>query len=507
MPRRADPRKAYLELHAGAWRVVVFVPKAARGPIGATKLVRNLETDSLKEANVLKRPHVEAFKRRISAALASVGRPSDDDMHLAIEFSKVAHALRRDGTAEEREELDRAVYERHAAIRWKGSHWVRAEDPEIGPTDVEVALPEQTRKAMLFSAVAHGRVTPIDVRHEEYLKGLDVKDRTLADDARALRMLKAWCVRESVPATLEGIDVPSAHAFVDDLVANSGLDRVTCKKYVGRLAAYWSWMAPRLPAAEGRNPFAGIAIRRKKGEARQKERPFTDREVADLLRGPATPHMLDLMLIGALTGARLDAIVDLKVADTDHGCLRFKAQKREAHARFVPVHPALHDVIMRRRAGKARNDDLFPEWPPVRKVGSMRERSFKASNHFTAYRRAAGVDEQVEGRRRSLVNFHSFRRWFISRMEQAGVDGAMIAAIVGHRRGSITLDVYSEGPKMRAARRAIAKIKLPRLDGGPIVEEMGLKAPDAASEAEAGADRPAKGPRSAVTSTGNGRPA
>jgi integrase len=83
----------------------------------------------------------------------------------------------------------------------------------------------------------------------------------------------------------------------------------------------------------------------------------------------------------------------------------------------------------------------------------------------------------VSGKRRSLVNFHSFRRWFITRMERAGVPGPMVASIVGHARGSITLDVYSKGPAMRAARKAIARIKLPPLDGSPIEEEMGLRAP------------------------------
>lgn len=475
MPRQADPRKAYLELHGGTWRVVVFVPAAVRRTVGATKLLHNLGTDSLREANVLKRPHVERFKRRLADALANAAKPSQDDMHLAVEYSRIAKELARDGTVEEKDDFNRAVYERHAEIRWKDARWVRVVDPEEGPTEVEEALPEQTEKARLFSAVAHGRVTPVDLRHDEYLDTLEVKDRTLADDARALRMLKDWCTRAEVPSTLQAIDISAAHAFVDDLVKNSGLDRVTCKKYVGRLAGYWQWMAPRLPAAAGRNVFAGIVIRKRKAEAEAKERPFTDREVADLLRGPAEPHMLDLMLIGALTGARLDAIVDLKVSDTERGCFLFKRQKRETHARYVPIHPAIQEAVARRRAGKDPAADLFPEWPPVRKAGSMRERSFKTSNHFTAYRRSVGVDEQVPGKRRSLVNFHSFRRWFISRMEQAEVPEAMIAAIVGHKRGSITLDVYSEGPKMQAARRAIAQIKLPPLDGSPIEEDLGLK--------------------------------
>lgn len=106
----------------------------------------------------------------------------------------------------------------------------------------------------------------------------------------------------------------------------------------------------------------------------------------------------------------------------------------------------------------------------------MRERSFKTSNHFTDYRRAVGVDEVVPGARRARVNFHSFRRWFVSRMEQAGVDGDLVSAIVGHQRGSITLDTYSESTTIARAREAISRVKLPPLDGSPIREIQTVRA-------------------------------
>ena len=165
MARTPDPKKAYLELHGGTWRVTVSVPIQVRRALGATKLVHNLETDSLREANVLKRKHVERFKRRIAEAMEAVGRPGPDDMKVAVEFSKVAEELKRNGSAEDWEEFREAVYERHAEIRWKDARWVRVVDPEEGPTEIEEALPEQTEKAMLFSAVSWGRATPIDLMH------------------------------------------------------------------------------------------------------------------------------------------------------------------------------------------------------------------------------------------------------------------------------------------------------------------------------------------------------
>lgn len=76
----------------------------------------------------------------------------------------------------------------------------------------------------------------------------------------------------------------------------------------------------------------------------------------------------------------------------------------------------------------------------------------------------------VEGRRRSLVNFHSFRRWFITRAEQADQPENVIKAVVGHKRQGITLSKYSAGPELQQAKRCVEAVKLPPLDKGPVKE-------------------------------------
>jgi integrase len=80
----------------------------------------------------------------------------------------------------------------------------------------------------------------------------------------------------------------------------------------------------------------------------------------------------------------------------------------------------------------------------------------------------------VTGKRRSLVNFHSFRRWFTTKAERAGNRDTLIAAIVGHKRAGMTLGRYSEGPEMRQAKRCIASVKLPELNKGPVKEARAL---------------------------------
>ena len=53
----------------------------------------------------------------------------------------------------------------------------------------------------------------------------------------------------------------------------------------------------------------------------------------------------------------------------------------------------------------------------------------------------AGVHERTEGKRYSRVDFHSWRGWFIAKARNAGIDGATVAAIVGHLAGSLTDDI------------------------------------------------------------------
>ena len=83
---------------------------------------------------------------------------------------------------------------------------------------------------------------------------------------------------------------------------------------------------------------------------------------------------------------------------TVDGAYTFKRQKSEQSARDVPIHPALVELVARRSAGKAPEDDFFPESPAPEKAESLRENRLKASNQFTDYRRSCGVDEKIAGK-------------------------------------------------------------------------------------------------------------
>jgi Site-specific recombinase XerD len=488
MVRKAASDKQFLEHHHGRWRVVVSVPKSLQREMGATKLKRHLPTDSLGVANELKWAIVKELKDEIRAfERKTFGAGRGDRRAVLEQAAEIAKALAA-YPPEDRGDLGMDVIEdtvqsilgkpvRYAEVApWMAHRSGKEErgfDPADRQPDVGTRIPvydtERERLAKDFVNVAlHGGL-PIGNADADYKgKRLKVSPRTEDDHDRALKMLAAFCIRQGLGDDITKVDEYVVTDFVAYLENEKGMAARTIKKYVSRLNLYFNYVKSLRRIAV--NPWRQAVVYMPTSKSHELERPFTETEAAKLLMGDCKQALRDVMMIGALTGARLDAVVDLRADDIIEGkCFRFKPQKRETGPRFVPIHSDLKEIVARRLKGKSGADDLFPEYPKDFD-NPKRERSFRASKHFTTYRRALGVDDVVSGKRRSRVNFHSWRRWFITKGERAGVPEPLLAAIVGHTRKGMTLGRYSEGPEMVAAREAVEKIKLPPLDGSPIFE-------------------------------------
>jgi hypothetical protein len=453
MARSRHTDNRFLELHHGKWRAVVAVPRPLRKTLG-TKLKRPLNTDSRATANTLKWAAVAELRAIIDRA--AQGKPAADDR--AREALEIA-TYRATAPAEEVGPLDEEISRRADEMRGDP---VATEADENG-SPVYLYDPEREARAATFADLALGRATPIAHHHPAFLAAQVTKARTKGDDRRAVGFLMAWCEQTGTPATLEAIDRKAALRFHDALPTLPGAppSPVTLNKYLGRLSRYWAWLEHRELVSQ--DVWRGIKLAQPTTPHDEVERSFTDEEARRLLAGPCSPAMRDLMMIAALSGARLEAIVDLRARDVADGLFMFKPQKRESGPRATPIHSALAEIVARRLEGKTGADDLFPEYPLPRRAGSQRERSFAASKEFTRYRRSVGVEDNVEGKRRSLVNFHSWRRFFVTKAEQAGQPEHIIAVAVGHKRAGVTLGRYSAGPLMEQVRGCVEAVKLPAL--------------------------------------------
>ena len=173
------------------------------------------------------------------------------------------------------------------------------------------------------------------------------------------------------------------------------------------------------------------------------------------------------MLLGMFTGARLNEICQLDIADvqqdgetwylniTDEGD-DTKRIKSKAGRRRVPIHAELIrlgflDFVESRRTG-AR---LFPDYSYSANGGYGRNLGRWCNESFLP---KLGIKQP------GLV-FHSLRHTVVTRLGQAGVPEPIIQCVVGHARSGVTQEVYlREGYTLAQLKEAIDRFAIVKCD-------------------------------------------
>ncbi len=345
VPRKPDPRNAYLELHDGHYRVTMGVPVVLRPQLG-NRLKRCLQTKSLLSANVLKVPVVREFKARIAKAWENVGGKERDTLKEAAAWAKVLSETQ----GELREQYADVLRQREEEILAAGARYETIVDDEGDVVELEIPTREARQAAKQFMTVAMGESTPLAAHHDAFMKTLTIKARSLTDDVRAIKLLQEWCAANDMPPYLERFDIKTAVRFVDDMPAFTGLGGQPTPS-TGSPTALLGLPRQADPhlgePVDGPIPGEAIGPTRSAGTVLHRHRG------PEAAHGQARPGMMDVMMVAALTGARLDAVIDLRVGECADGWFTFKPQKKETHPRDVPIHPALRALVAARVAGKA----------------------------------------------------------------------------------------------------------------------------------------------------------
>ncbi|CAH0338940.1 tyrosine-type recombinase/integrase [Rhizobium sp. CECT 9324] len=311
----------------------------------------------------------------------------------------------------------------------------------------------------------------VDVEHhmETYLKETRLAPKTTDERRNLIKRFAAWAKLNGL--SLRQIDRSKAGTYFSEAIAP--LNERTARKHHGAVKLYWDFLVAR-GHVRGPNPWDGQRMpdrsRRVERGGKADERPFTEAEMKTLLystfpRGMKKDfeaQITDAVRIAALSGLRLAELVTLWVEecpldDEGNGYFDIRQGKTAAAARRVPMHPDLIEIVKRRKKNKGPQDWLFHELAKERNAGDV------FGKRFANYREKLTVDDKRPGQRRSLVNFHSFRRWFVTQAEQAGIPESTISSVVGHEEGrkSITLGVYSGGPAWQQMRACVEAVRLP----------------------------------------------
>lgn len=443
--QHVKPRQ-YLEFHGQQWRVVVPIPRKLQPLLGVTRLKHALGTSDLKLANELKWAHVTRFKDQIAQARRAMA--SNEPLRAEAFRLRLRHSESDD---ESRADIS-----------------VRAD-----------ALEEVwgSRAAADFAEIARGLSTPLDFHQDAFLSHrADYRLKSQGDFKRVLGWLIEWRRADHKGAYLEDISRRIASQFVSEFLC-VGRSRQKAGAYLGFLREYWRWLCSRGDLTE--NPWVGVVLPPAPRQALSAaydggKRPFTDDEAATLLygpleehvRGPAVSYLPDLMRIAALSGMRLEEIAQLRLSDCTGGMFRVRQGKTANARRDVPIHSELLSVVARLSAGRDASTYLIDGLPDV--PASRESRSDPASKAFTRYRRKMAVDERPNGKAKSNVEFHSWRRWFLRKVSNALENGASgftpwtVADVVGHEdediKGLLRLTMqHYPGPSGEAARRAVVE--------------------------------------------------
>jgi integrase len=316
--------------------------------------------------------------------------------------------------------------------------------------------PKREASALEFAGLVNGKRVPVDFLIDDFIASTPISLRYVSRIKLAVRQLGEFLKDRPSGNNLRAVDRRTASDFIAHLLK---VERsvTTAKSKQSALSSYWDWLVARRDVKE--NVWSGHRMPRRPSRADVRE--FTKDEMIALLKGTDAQPMADFIRVGALTGMRESEIGNLRVADCAGGWFVIHKGKTEAAKRRLPIHPDLVAIVDRRCAGKAPDDFLFHDLP--KSAGKGRGRHEKMGERFTAYRRAVGVvDVREDGR--SRIDFHSFRRWFITEaVRHSGHPEWVVAQIVGHAIGkqSVTIGTYFGGSLDEQLVSVVESVRLP----------------------------------------------
>ena len=240
---------------------------------------------------------------------------------------------------------------------------------------------------------------------------------------------------------------------------------VTVNNRLRKLSAFMNWCKSNGYVTD--NPLVGLKVMT--GSAKEARLSFEQHDLITLLNLDALktearkhPWRYWLPLLGRFTGARLEELCQLHVADfiTVQGvdCIRIddghesQKLKNSSSRRTLPIHPALIQLGLLDYTDNQRTqglDRLFPELEPVRgKLGHA------PSKWFSRYRTKMGVSDPKK-------TFHSFRHTMIDDLRDAGIQDSLIKRIAGHEDAAVTFGVYGSRIPIKAMVEALGHLSLP----------------------------------------------
>lgn len=413
---------------SGIWLFRRRVPKILSDQYEGIFICMSLETHNIREAR-LKR---DAINAKINFEIEAKKKSTSNDKNRFLEFfGEMREAYLKEDRKSRRDENAENMFP-------------YAYDPEDTGKENDKAYTEAFKSAMSGEVSEDFRLTITELK-DEWLTANEKKKpkkyRSMVNTVtkRLLKYLEA----EEFP---ENISPSVAQKFIDSLL-EEGRTAGTATHYKSKLAEVWSWGLAREKFQQGVNPWE-IARVEATEEQREQEhfRNLSEDEAKTLLKettlesfkGSSWPYPFatySLMRMLPFLGCRLSELARAKREqivnyDGDFVIEIWKGKTRNA-ARVLPVCSHILPLLKEALARSEGHEYLFPEIQSEENVTSISSRISKITGTF----------EKKEGYKTSI---HSLRGQFATALEATGCPEELAVILAGHKRLSLTYDLYSK---------------------------------------------------------------
>jgi integrase len=410
---------SHIEKCRNLWYATLKVPAQLQAKIGKTKFKKSLGTADKRRAEALAAPLVALWRAQLRQSAGET-----DAVHQeALRWREALAAAHAEGDDNLIEVIPSLIVDHAEKLEEKRGLHV----------------------AKLFADVALGQQTPTSLHLKEWKASiLHLAQKTQDQAAKDVQRLVTQF------ATLEAITPKAARAWVDTL-HQQGLTASSVKRMMSFWRSYWRYLGSVAAVPPNSFPFTSEMVKKTKAIKGDSWVPLPAADVPKLWRAAEEQEddkLATLIRIGAYSGARIEELCALEVANVDDHAFRIADSKTEAGVREVPIHAAIAPLV--KRLCEESDDGYLLSGLTFNKYG---DRSNAIGKRFGRLKANLGYGPKHV--------FHSIRKTVVTLLEDRGVSENLAADIVGHEKPRITYGLYSGGASLPTKTQALALVAYP----------------------------------------------
>jgi integrase len=380
------------------------IPNHLQNKLGKTAFVQSLQTRDIREANIKKHVLLAQWKNLIRAA--DNGKP----------LSELESAL--------------------TGIR---------QDPNTKDVQEDVILGFEASEAETYLhalEIDRGKDLLLAEHAESYLVSIKstVAPKGIHEKRTALTILLTEY------QTASQISRHSITLLVNRLLKDKA--RATVAKMISSYRVFWRYLEQANGIDLG-DPFRDVlpkSGRKTKADREAERKAFLPLDILRLLEECPYTDLKHLITIAAYSGCRLEELCALKLTHVKDDRMLIGYAKTAAGDRVVPIHKDLTQLIT--RLVDTSTDGYLISGLTLSKFD---DRSNAIGKRFGRLKKKLGYDNRYV--------FHSIRKTFASRLEEAGVPELLAARLLGHEVKTISYGLYSSGSTFPQLREAINQVR------------------------------------------------